>query len=155
MCGIAGVIGIIFLAMGLVTSMGELPEGILWDYGHFQDPFRVFIYSLGITILLAIIIAKYLPRSHFGSWLVLNEDLGKNNIKQEEIGDGSALEFSVKVDDTGVATTPLRLSGKARFNSEIIDVISQVDYLEKGQKLKITDVRGSRVVVIAITDEEA
>ena len=152
--GIAGIIGIIFMAMGLVTSMGELPEGISWDYGHFQDPFRVFLYALGITILFAIIIAKYLPRSSFGSWLVLNEDLGKNTPKQEEISDGSALELSVKVDDIGVATTPLRLSGKARFNSEIIDVVSQVDYLEKDQKLKIIDVRGSRVVVIAITDEE-
>ena len=153
--GIAGILGLVLLAMGLVTSMGELPEGILWDYGHFQDPFRVFLYALAITILLAIVIAKYLPRSHFGSWLVLDEDLGKNNIKQEELTDGSALEQFVEVGDQGIATTPLRLSGKARFNNQIIDVISQVDYLEKGQVLEVIDVRGSRIVVTAVETKEA
>ena len=147
--GIAGVLGLTFLAMGLVTSMGELPEGILWDYGHFQDPFRVFLYALGVTILLAIIVAKYLPRSRFGSWLVLDQDLSASNTQQKQLTEGTATHLPVNVGDQGQATTPLRLSGKARFGKEIIDVISQVDYLDKGQDVEIIEIRGNRVVVVA------
>ena len=65
------------------------------------------------------------------------------------------MEQFVEVGDQGIATTPLRLSGKARFKNQIIDVISQVDYLEKGQVLEVIDVRGSRIVVTAVETKEA
>jgi len=48
---------------------------------------------------------------------------------------------------TGVAETMLRPSGKGRFGSQIVDVVTEGDLIEKGVAIKITAVQGSRVVV--------
>lgn len=148
--GIAGILGLALLAMGFITSMGELPDGMLWDYGYFEDPVKVFVYALVMTIIFMVIIAKYLPSTRLGSWLVLKEDLNSNKIERVDYEDGSALEHLVAVGDRGVTTTPLRLSGKARFECGVVDVISRDDYLESGQTVVVINVAGSRVVVIPI-----
>ena len=48
---------------------------------------------------------------------------------------------------TGVAETMLRPSGRARFGTQIVDVESEGDLIERGATIRITAVQGSRVVV--------
>jgi membrane-bound serine protease (ClpP class) len=53
----------------------------------------------------------------------------------------------VRVGDTGTALTYLRPSGKADINDEMIDVITQNQFLEKGTPVKVIEIRGNRIVV--------
>jgi membrane-bound serine protease (ClpP class) len=152
--GIAGILGILCLAGGLVTSMGELPDGQMWDYGLFEGPTQTFVYSLVISMILLTIIAKYLPRSSFGSWLVLKEEINHDptQTSNEEIDDGSAIDLSIKIGQRGTTKTPLRLSGKVDFDGEIYDVISRDEYLEPGQPVEVVECSGSRIAVIALRE---
>ena len=51
------------------------------------------------------------------------------------------------VGDQGVAETPLRPSGMARFAGARVDVVSEGDYVAAGEPVEVTLVEGGRVVV--------
>jgi membrane-bound serine protease (ClpP class) len=68
--------------------------------------------------------------------------------EQELISQRESLaDFSHLVGQQGIATTPLILSGKARFGDELVDVIADGDAIERGRPVSVVDVIGSRVVV--------
>jgi membrane-bound serine protease (ClpP class) len=48
---------------------------------------------------------------------------------------------------TGVAETVLRPAGKGRFGDQLVDVVTEGDFITKGERIKIVTVDGSRVVV--------
>jgi membrane-bound serine protease (ClpP class) len=47
----------------------------------------------------------------------------------------------------GTATTPLMPSGKARFGNELLDVLTDGEIINAGQRVEVVEVRGSRIVV--------
>jgi membrane-bound ClpP family serine protease len=49
----------------------------------------------------------------------------------------------------GVTQTPLRLSGQARFDGVVYDVISRDEYLDPRVEVIVQSVSGSRIEVIA------
>jgi membrane-bound serine protease (ClpP class) len=148
--GVAGIAGLFLLALGFITSMGELPKGGEWDMSVFETPVQTFVYALLCTVVLTIVLAKYLPHTPFGSWLVLRSSLSDRTEDEHQYEmDGSTLSHQVKVGDHGATTTPLRLSGKAEINGQVIDVISRDEYLEPKQQVRVVEVSGSRIVVVA------
>ena len=50
----------------------------------------------------------------------------------------------------GVTTTPLKLSGKAKLGSMVVDVVSRDEYLETGVPVKVVEIEGVRVVVTRV-----
>ena len=153
--GVAGILGLVLLVSGFVTSMGELPQGNNWDVGYFEEPFQIFVFSLIGTMVAAAILAKYLPKSRFGSWLVLHRDLSEDSSQTETHEmDGSALEILIDIGAQGVTQTPLRLSGKARFNGMTFDVISRDEYLEAKRRVEVVEASGSRIVVVAVDEAD-
>ena len=47
----------------------------------------------------------------------------------------------------GIAKTMLRPSGKAEISGQVVDVISQGDFIDPGTPLRILAVEGPRIVV--------
>ncbi|TWU21463.1 hypothetical protein Pla52o_36490 [Novipirellula galeiformis] len=58
-------------------------------------------------------------------------------------------DFSHLQGQTGVATTPLRPAGKARFGDQIVQVVSDGTTISSGEPVRVCEVRGTRVVVEA------
>ncbi|HAB16778.1 MAG TPA: NfeD family protein [Verrucomicrobiota bacterium] len=54
------------------------------------------------------------------------------------------------VDQFGISLTPLRPGGMAQFGAERVDVITSGEPVERGQKLRVISVEGTRVLVRAI-----
>jgi len=52
----------------------------------------------------------------------------------------------------GTTTTRLNPAGKARFGDEVVDVIGEGELIERGTDVSVQSVRGSRVVVIPISN---
>ena len=52
----------------------------------------------------------------------------------------------------GVTTTPLRPAGKIKVDEQLLQVVSDGSVIAKGQRVKITEVNGTRVVVEAEED---
>jgi len=152
--GIAGVLGIIFIVAGLFgmllpNSPGQIP----WPRFDFEwNMLRNGLMSLGIGfagfVVIALILARYLPKSRAFSGLVL---AAPGPAAQEAVSMTAHPEQPVelKAGDEGEVLTPLRPSGKATFASAVVDVVAQAEFLKKGQKVRIVAIHGNRVVVKA------
>ncbi len=46
-----------------------------------------------------------------------------------------------------MAITTLRPAGKAKINGQMMDVMSEGDFIKKGDKIKILKVEGNRILV--------
>ena len=54
----------------------------------------------------------------------------------------------------GEALTTLRPAGRAQFGEQVIDVVSEGDYIERGERVEVLKVAGNRVVVHQLGPEE-
>ena len=84
--------------------------------------------------------------------LILDADVGKGGIgvpANRESDDQSVLagELAPVVGQSGLSETDLRPSGKVRVGNELLDVISTGDFIEVGEKVRIVELDGSRIVV--------
>lgn len=57
----------------------------------------------------------------------------------------------IKAGEIGTAQTSLRPAGKVEIGNDIIDAISEGEFLEKGTRVIVTEVRGNRVIVARST----
>ena len=55
-----------------------------------------------------------------------------------------------RVGRVGVAISPLRPGGKAQFGDEILDVMSQGEMIDRGQRVRIVGHSGTEAVVEAV-----
>jgi membrane-bound serine protease (ClpP class) len=93
--------------------------------------------------VLCVIAARYLPKMPVASRLVLAKaPLGVAAAHSEQ----SAIE-RIRPGDLGVAESLCRPAGKARFGQEIIDVMSEGEYLRPGTPLVVVRNEGNRLVV--------
>lgn len=111
------------------------------------------VMNLGIALVLAgftvAILARFLPDLPLFRRIIL--------ISQPSAGPAltvptnALFEAAVRVGDTGVARTTLRPAGKAAFGAAVVDVVTDGEFLDPGQKVRVQLVEGSRVVVEAIS----
>lgn len=137
--GFAGISGIILIVVSIFMSLiGGQP---FLDYDIISMAIIQLGSALGLSIIAAFILFKYLPKSSTFNKLVLsqsetpNEGFISHNTNESLIG------------KTGKTITPLRPAGKAEFEDEILDVVTRGEYLETNVPVKIIQVEGIRIVV--------
>jgi membrane-bound serine protease (ClpP class) len=137
--GIAGVSGIILIIASLFLSLiGSDP--VLDFEGVSVAIIQLSVALLG-AIVLIFIMAKYLPKTNIFKRFVLS-DAEKTNK-----GFSSHATSKDLMGAEGIAITDLRPSGTAEINGKKVDVVTESEYVEKGQSLKVIAVEGIRVVV--------
>ena len=97
--------------------------------------------SLVAAVVLIFILAKYLPKTTIFNKFVLAIE------EKKEAGFASHSTSVELVGREGVAITTLRPAGTAKIDGNRVDVVSDSEYIEKGQKIKVIAVEGIRVVV--------
>jgi len=60
----------------------------------------------------------------------------------------------VNVGDKGIAMTFLRPSGKMKINGDMIDVVSDHEFIEKGTPIVVKDIKGNRIIVSIISEDQ-
>ena len=136
--GLVGILG--FLALLGALVMSTLGEGshsgfVLWAVVRMG-------FSLVIAIVLSVLFLKFLPKLPVGRKLVLSTEL--------EATDGYA---SAPPSDyqwlgrMGHAHSPLRPSGIADFQGHRLDVVSDGEYIDAGEPIRVMHVDGNRIVV--------
>lgn len=127
--GVLGVIGVFLLILATVTGYLAFPE-----YGP-----HVALAILLLTVLSMVAWIKFFPRSRFGRKLTVSTDLR----------DSSATERNVEslIGQSGETVSPLRPGGFALFGDRRVDVVTQGEMIDKGERVTVVDVEGNRIVV--------
>jgi membrane-bound serine protease (ClpP class) len=110
----------------------------------FERPILNLVIALGGAAVIAAIVAKILPHTSIYRKMVL-VGAPEGSPKSHETWD-----ITVKVGETGVASTTLRPAGKAVFGDSVVDVVSDGTFIEAGAGIRVTLVEGGRVVVVPV-----
>jgi len=139
--GIAGISGILLVLVSLVASL-------VGNVGFSFPPFSRLtpaISTVAVTFILLIgvaaMVGRMLPKARSLGGLVLGPELTSDS------GYTSAETHVEYLGKTGTAITPLRPSGAMRLGGKRIDVITAGEFVPQGSKVRVVDVRGSRVEV--------
>lgn len=107
--------------------------------------FKDFGFQTGTLILAVVIVGlmigvwcwlKYFPDSRIARRFISKQSIGDLGVEKPELLNG-----------TGEALTQLRPSGNASINGQRVDVVTEGGLIERGAKVKVVAVEGSRIVV--------
>lgn len=149
------VVAIILLLVGLAFCIAEMASpgvgvfGILGTLSLIASaiitvvfvPLGIFIMAGNVVVVSVILYAvfKYLARKQLYGHLILNETLG---FEADSIGD---LDYFIGKE--GVSKTDLKPVGTADFNGVFMDVTSDGPFVDKGQKIKVVEIKNNTIVV--------
>lgn len=135
--GLLAVPGLVLMFVSIFLSlMGRLD---LWTWDTAGVALRPIMISFLLTMVIAAIMLKRLPKSTTWQRVVLNE---------QETGYHAAPEKHVLLEGkSGKAITDLRPGGTAEFDGQRVSVTTEGDFLEKNVDLRVVEVEGNRIVV--------
>ena len=141
--GISGVTGIALIAAGMILSFQNFivpdPE-IPWEIELLEKNILTVAGSFFGAFLLIFLFFRYgfpgfsrmIPGPYLSATLA---------------GSRSDMKVSVSAGDLCTVVKPLRPSGTVRIGDELFDVISDGDFITKGQTVIVTEICGNRIMV--------
>ncbi len=137
--GIAGIGGILLIIASLFLALvGADP---FLDMRAVSMAIIQLTVALVLSIILIIVLAKFLPRTNMFKKFVLSVE------EKSEEGFVSHSTSEELVGKTGKALTDLRPSGTAEIDGKRVDVVTDSEFIEKGSRIEVVEVEGIRVVV--------
>ena len=147
---------VLLLSAGLLMVGAELfvPGAVLGTLGvaslvaavvvafYAFGPAIGFYIALGVLVLMAVSIAvwaKFFPRSSIGKKMTLAEDGRTFKASQEGLSQLAGKE--------GEAKSDLRPAGFALIEGRRVDVVTEGGMISKGDRVRVVQVEGNRVVV--------
>jgi len=128
--GVPGVGGIISIIASIIMASQSLEQAL-----------ASLAISMVLSILLIFVLLKFAPRNKYFDRLILS-----TRQKKEE-GYVNADDDTNLIGRVGTALTPLRPAGTADVDGSRMDVVTQGEYINNGDKIKITRVEGNRIIV--------
>jgi membrane-bound ClpP family serine protease len=123
---VVGLLGLVFTIVGVVIS-----------YSHFGND--IGFYILLTTLATTLLALFYSFRS--GAWSKFSLKSSINSKVNEGI------MASIQIGDEGITVSTLRPMGKAEFNSKTFEVKTSGNYIERGEKVRITQIESHQIVV--------
>ncbi len=141
--GLPGIAGILLVVGSLVIVTLEKMPTTPAEWVSLGFTLTTFGVSLVAAIAGAFMLAWYLPHIPYASRLLLPPPT------EPAPGSEGAYEnpLASLLGAIGVAETPLRPAGKARFGDDFLDVIAEGDFLNPGSRVQVIEVEGQRIVV--------
>lgn len=140
---IVGITGAVLMLVALVMGMVDVYPGapIVPTLPQLHLPLRDLSVAVLISFVLGLSLARLLPKTSLYHQLVSQTASGVNSVAAMEA------QLAARVGQTGVARSPLRPGGKARFGDELLDVITRGEMVEQGRPVKIIGHSGPDAVV--------
>jgi membrane-bound serine protease (ClpP class) len=143
--GIAGISGFIFISIGLVLSLQDfvLPKPSMpWQSGIFTKNITLVVGAYLLAIIGGLLTFRYVfPRlSIRGHGPYLNASLEQAHADSSEI-------MRAHKGDEAVAHSYLRPSGKIKIGHDVLDAITEGEFIESGTPVVITRISGNRIIV--------
>jgi membrane-bound ClpP family serine protease len=139
-----GVIGFISAA-SVVTSIV-----MAFRYSEYTGLGFMAAAVLGTPALLAVLF-KWWPQTPFGRRVLLDAPRGEDMLPTDEL----RREIKRLVGRVGTAKSLMLPGGPIVVDGHTFDAVSEGMVVQPGQAVRVVDVRGTRIVVRPITDDEA
>jgi membrane-bound serine protease (ClpP class) len=138
--------GVIFLALEIFVIPGVGLAGALGTILLLAGTVGAFVeFGPAGGILTSLVAVSAVSGALY---VVARTRVGKALVHQSAQEAGSSVPSYVDlVDRRGRALTPLRPSGIVRIGDAEIDVVTQGEYVDAGQEVRVIEVEGGRVVV--------
>jgi len=151
--GVAGMLGLLFISIGLVAAMFDTPVGVAWSTGQITSLLGKVMLSFTAAFIGLALVARWLPKSKFTGGLILrtvvgDSEKGTADVMTDRDYKSAPTALNDLVGKTGKAETDLRMAGKARIDGRLIDVVSESEYIDGGTPIRVLQVEGIRVVVV-------
>ena len=153
---IAGLAGFLCVLVALIYTMADgivLPSGELspWqlDFNSVGTALWNLTLALGGTVIVAALSAKFFPESSLFKRLVLRTESSPSGSGLQN-GTASALASSEEkslLGARGRSLTSLRPTGNAMIRDQVLDVVTDGEYVDANAEVEVTLIEGSRVVV--------
>jgi membrane-bound ClpP family serine protease len=139
--GILGFLAIVSLTAGIVLAF----------YHRGAETGFLFLTLTAVAVPLALVLAfRYWPKTPMGRRLLLDVPSG-----HEVLPDSPRRQHLRQlVGKTGVAKSVMMPSGAVVIEGHTIDALSEGIPIDAGQRIKVIEVRGTRVLVRPIDDSE-
>lgn len=154
--GLAGISGIVLVIIGLLATFIPDEPGRSFPLYIPSLPSTLHSLKVALATLVSSMIASLIGMAMLSRFLPRLPVLGRivpENPTPSEISTGDPYRGLARVGDIGLAVGPLHPAGKARFGGEVVDVVTQGEYLETDARVEVIERRGNRVVVRAINNE--
>ncbi|MFO1512155.1 MAG: NfeD family protein [Verrucomicrobiota bacterium] len=140
---IAGITGAVLMLIALVMGMVDTYPGTpaLPSLPQLELPLRDLGVAVLISVVLALILARFLPQTALFHRLVSQTASGVESVAAIEE------ELTARLGQTGVAIAPLCPGGKAKFDEELLDVITRGEMVAKGRTVRIIGRSGPNAIV--------
>ncbi|MFN6207743.1 MAG: NfeD family protein [Planctomycetota bacterium] len=157
--GIAGLLGMLLLLSSVVMATQDFvipSNGEQWN--QFLTSLLTLLCALALVALGAILITKKLGKSPGFNQMVLAPryeqptDLKSDSATGKPLKPSPAPHPAVSVGDWGKADSPLRPAGRVNFAGLSVDAISDGQFVERGQQVKVLRIQGN-VIVVAPVEE--
>lgn len=140
---IAGIAGAALMLIALVMGMVDTYPGtpVVPTLPQLEVPLRDISLAVGISLVVALVLARFLPRTTLFQQLVSQQASGVGSVAAMEA------DLAARIGRTGVAICPLCPGGKGRFEEQLLDVITRGEMVEKGRAVRIIGHSGPNAVV--------
>ena len=98
-------------------------------------------------LIFAYFLTKHFERLPFLRNFILTTSQRKVQITASQTSEPDAGSEQLHVHQRGLAVSPLRPAGKARFGNTYADVVTDGAFIEKGKTIEILRMEGNRVIV--------
>lgn len=147
---LVGVVGVFLMLGALLWAMIDRYPGqrLLPTGDMIRAPLMNLLIALVATVVLALLLARFLPRTSVYKRFVLAADVPSGPSLSGTPRDfGPA--YDVSPGTAGKAITTLRPSGKAQFADHVVDVVTEGEFVAAETTVKVVSTDGMRVVVKA------
>lgn len=158
--GVLGIAGVVMMVSGLVLSIvptsgsgpvpmpaAEMMDRLVWSSASIV----LGVLGTGVGIYL---LGRHIDHMPLFNRLVLADggppiaaQTGPDARPSHVSGDETVGSFTLKTGDIGRTATDLRPTGQVNFNGQLVDVITPGVWIEKGERVRITEVAGNHITV--------
>jgi membrane-bound serine protease (ClpP class) len=138
--GVVGILGIFGILTSLVLTLVGRVE--LLTFQDVRGAITQVTAALIGSIIVAIVLAKFLPRTTIGKQIILY------TTQKHDAGYVSqTVDYSNIVGKIGITITPVHPSGTMMLSGKRYDVVSEGGFIDKNVKVNVIEVEGMRIVV--------
>ena len=145
--GIAGIGGTIFIVASVFFTLIEHP---LPTFPGAAEQWQQALYIVSLSFISVFVITvlslRFLPQSRL--WRKISHRVVLTSIQETGLGfRGTPSAWGNFLGKEGKALTILRPAGRAIFGEDILDVVTEGDYINQDSPVRVARVEGNRIVV--------